>query len=258
VAISWKPMLVTGAIVGVVLVVDDATTESGGANRPAAQQVAPVATTVPTVTPSEEPIPHRDGLGVVQTTGAPGSTVALTFDDGPSEHTAEVLDILDRQGVKATFCVVGESAQAHPELIKEIAGRGHTLCDHTMTHDLTLADRTEQQIRGQIGGTLDLIRAAVPDAEVPFYRAPGGNFSAEVIRIAASYQQQPLGWSVDPRDWTNASAQEIRTAILDAAIPGSIVLLHDGGGDQSETVMALDEVITELRAAGFEFVIPNT
>ena len=278
-AISWKPMLVTGAVVGVVLVVDDATTTaSGNADQPPARHVASVATAVPTVAPTKEPAkkpskqpprkpskeptaesaPHRDGLGVIQHTGAAGPTVALTFDDGPSEYTVEVLDILDRHGVTATFCVVGESAKAHPGLVKEIASRGHTLCDHTLTHDLTLSDRTEEQVRGEIGGTLDIIRAAVPEAEVPFYRAPGGNFSAEVIRIAASYEQQPLGWSVDPRDWTDASTHEIRTAVLKGVSPGSIVLLHDGGGDQSETVAALDNVITKLRAAGFEFVIPNS
>jgi peptidoglycan/xylan/chitin deacetylase (PgdA/CDA1 family) len=123
---------------------------------------------------------------------------------------------------------------------------------------LHLADRTEKQIRREIGGTLDHIRAAVPDAKVPFYRAPGGNFSANVIAIAASYEQQPLGWSVDPRDWTDAGTEEIRTAVLDQAVPGSIVLLHDGGGDQATTVAALDGIIAALRAAGYVFVIPNT
>jgi peptidoglycan/xylan/chitin deacetylase (PgdA/CDA1 family) len=262
VAVSWKPMMVTAALVGVVLAVDDATTaRPGNSDQPPAQHVGSEATATPTVAPSEappgEPVPQ--GLGVIQTTDVPGRTVALTFDDGPSpDYTAEVLDILDRHGVTATFCVVGKSVKAHPELVSEIADRGHTLCDHTLTHDLTLPDHTEQHIRAEIGGTLDLIRAAVPDAEVRFYRAPGGKFSAEVIRIAASYEQQPLGWSVDPRDWTDASADEIRTAILDAVRPGSIVLLHDGGGDQSETVVALDDIITGLRTAGFEFVIPRT
>jgi peptidoglycan-N-acetylglucosamine deacetylase len=252
-------MLVTAAVVSVVLVVDDATTARSGAvdePTPAAQTTAP-ATGVPTVAPTAAPLPHRDAIGVIQTTGAPGPTVALTFDDGPSvEFTPQVLDILDRHDVAATFCVVGKNAQAHPELVKEIADRGHALCGHTITHDLHLPDRTEQQIRAEIGGTAEYIRAAVPDAKVPFYRAPGGNFTTDVIAVAASHGQQPLGWSVDPRDWTEPGADAILTTVLDGVRPGSVVLLHDGGGDQSETVEALDGIITALRAAGFEFVIP--
>lgn len=257
-AASWKPILVTTAVVGVVLVVDDATTAGPGApEQSPAGHAAPVATPVPTAPLTDEPIPHHDGLGVIQTTGLSGRTVALTFDDGPEpEYTEPVLDILDRHSVKATFCVIGTNVQAHPKLVREIADRGHTLCDHTITHDLDLPDRGAEQIRGEIGGTLDQIRAAVPDATVPFYRAPGGNFSADVIAIAASYDQQPLGWSVDPRDWTDATAEEIHSFVLEETVPGSIVLLHDGGGGQSETVAALDGILTGLRDAGFEFVIP--
>jgi peptidoglycan-N-acetylglucosamine deacetylase len=124
--------------------------------------------------------------------------------------------------------------------------------------DLDLADRPETRVRSEIGSTLEYIRAAVPDADVPFYRAPGGNFSAEVIAVAADYGQQPLGWSIDPRDWTEPGMDAIKTAVDDGVSPGSVVLLHDGGGDQSETVDALDGIITALRAAGYEFVIPKS
>jgi peptidoglycan-N-acetylglucosamine deacetylase len=265
VAIRWKPMLVTAAFISVVLVVDDGTAaRSGNSDRPTppARSTASATadpTAVPTADSTETPIPHRDNMGVIQTTGAPGRTVSLTFDDGPSpKYTPEVLDILAQHDVKATFCLVGASAKEHPELVRKIADRGHTLCDHTNTHDLDLADRPETQIRSEIGSTLEYVRAAVPDAEVPFYRAPGGNFSADVIEVAADYGQQPLGWSVDPRDWTEPGTEAIETAVLDQVIPGSVVLLHDGGGDQSETVDALDGIITALRAVGYEFVIPKS
>ena len=259
-AASWKPMLVTAAVVSLVLVVDDGTTaRSGAVADPTQPARSPAPTTTgPTLDPTATALPHRDKSGVIQTTGAPGKTVALTFDDGPSlEHTPQVLDILDIHDVDATFCVVGRKVQEHPGLVKEIADRGHALCDHTNTHDLHLGHRTEDQIRTEIGRTADEIRAAAPDAKVPFYRAPGGNFSAEVIAVAASYDQQPLGWSVDPRDWTEPGANAIVTTVLDQVVPGSVVLLHDGGGDQSETVDALDQIITELEAAGYTFVIPT-
>jgi peptidoglycan-N-acetylglucosamine deacetylase len=102
------------------------------------------------------------------------------------------------------------------------------------------------------------IRAAVPDAEVPFYRAPGGNFTADVIAVAASYGQQPLGWSFDPQDWTEPGSDAVRTTVLDQVVAGSVVLLHDGGGGQSGTATALDGIITAVRSAGFEFVIPTS
>jgi peptidoglycan-N-acetylglucosamine deacetylase len=252
VAASWKPMLVTAALVGVVLVVDDATTARSGDARQSVLP-APAASTHPAATPAGQ------ATGVIQTTGVPGPTVALTFDDGPSpHHTTQVLDILDEHGVKAVFCVVGESVRAYPELVEKIVDRGHTLCDHTATHDLHLPDRSEDRIRTEIGGTLQDIRAAVPDAEVPFYRAPGGNFTADDIAVAASYGQQPLGWSVDPQDWTEPGSDAIRTTVLDQVVAGSVVLLHDGGGDQSGTATALDGIITAVRSAGFEFVIPTS
>jgi|SRR5215207_4801675 len=250
-------MIVTAALVSVVLVVDDATTaRSGDIEQPANPGTTAPPAAPPTATPTGDAVPHRDGIGVIQTTAVPGATVALTFDDGPSRYTSQVLEVLDEHNIKATFCVVGESAKAYPALVQEIVDRGHTLCDHTVTHDLHLTDRSADQMRSEIGDTLAAVQAAVPDAEVPFYRAPGGNFSTEVIAVAAAFDQQPLGWSVDPRDWSEPGTNAIRTTVLDQVIPGSVVLLHDGGGDQSQTVAALDEIITGLRAAGFEFVIP--
>jgi peptidoglycan/xylan/chitin deacetylase (PgdA/CDA1 family) len=258
-------MLVTAAVAAVVLVVDDGTTaRSGAVDEPttSAPSAAPATTAtaaaVPPVDPTSPPLPHRDGMGVIQTTGAPGMTVALTFDDGPSlEYTPRVLDILDRHGIKATFCVVGTSAKAYPGLVKKIADGGHALCDHTVTHDLDLPDRTEKRIHAEISRTAEYIRAAVPHATVSFYRAPGGNFSADVIAVAASYGQQPLGWSVDTRDWAKPGTDAILTAVLDHVGPGSVVLLHDGGGDRSGTVEALEAIITALKAAGYAFVIPT-
>jgi peptidoglycan/xylan/chitin deacetylase (PgdA/CDA1 family) len=185
--------------------------------------------------------------------------VALTFDDGPSAvYTPQVLDILDRREVTAIFCVVGSAAQAHPEIIEDIVEGGHVLCDHTVSHDLDLSTRAEQAMREEIGGTLDSIHAAAPDIEVPFFRAPGGHFSAGVNTVAASYDQEPLGWSVDPRDWKEPGADRIHATVVAGVTPGSIVLLHDGGGDQSDTVAALDDIITALDDAGYEFVIPKT
>jgi peptidoglycan-N-acetylglucosamine deacetylase len=260
-------MVITAALVSAVLIVDDATSAPPGSAAPPVAPTAEPVTTAPAtpldpsatpVDPSDPPLPHRDARGVIQTTGMPAKTVALTFDDGPSStHTPRVLDILDKHHVKATFCVVGTNATAHPDLLRDIVAHGHALCDHTATHDLHLPDRDDARIDAEIGGALAAIRAAAPGVEVPFYRAPGGNFAQNVVTVAAGYELAPLGWSIDPRDWTEPGAAVIRTAVIDGVVPGSIVLLHDGGGDQSGTVDALEGIITALRDAGYEFVIPT-
>jgi peptidoglycan-N-acetylglucosamine deacetylase len=252
-------MVITAALVSAVLIVDDATSAPPrSAAPPVAPTAKPVTTAPATLDPSDPPLPHRDARGVIQTTGMPAKTVALTFDDGPSStHTPRILDILDKHRVKATFCVVGANATAHPDLLREIVARGHALCDHTATHDLHLPDRDDARIDAEIGGALAAIRAAAPGVDVPFYRAPGGNFAKNVVSVAAGYELEPLGWSIDPRDWTEPGAAVIRAAVIDGVVPGSIVLLHDGGGDQSGTVAALEGIITALRDAGYEFVIPT-
>jgi peptidoglycan-N-acetylglucosamine deacetylase len=253
-------MLVTAAVVSVVLVVDDGTIAGSDDADPSAQSGDPSASATPTPRPDPTAgqAPHLDALGVIQTTGVSGATVALTFDDGPSpEYTPRVLDILDDHQVRATFCLTGTGAKAHPEVVKDIAERGHALCDHTISHDLGLSERDDERIRSEIGGTLDYIHAVVPEAKVKFFRAPGGNFAANVNAVATSYGQAPLGWSVDPRDWTESRADAVRTTVLAEVVPGSIVLLHDGGGDQTATVAALGDIISALRDAGYEFVIPT-
>jgi peptidoglycan-N-acetylglucosamine deacetylase len=252
-------MVITAVLVSAVLIVDDATsTPPPIAAPPATPTAQPVPTDPVTPDPSAPGLPHRDALGVIQTTGMPAKTVALTFDDGPSPtHTPRVLDILDEHDVKATFCLVGTNAAAHPDLVREIVGRGHALCNHTSTHDLQLPNRDDIRIDGEIGAGLAAIREAAPGVEVPFYRAPGGNFAANVVTVAAGYGLQPLGWSVDPRDWTNPGADVLQTQVVDGVVPGSVVLLHDGGGDRSATVTALDGIIAALHDGGFEFVIPQ-
>jgi peptidoglycan-N-acetylglucosamine deacetylase len=198
-----------------------------------------------------------DVPGVIRTTGRSGQTVALTFSSGPDPlYTPDILAILDAHGVKATFCILGTQAEEHPQLVEQIAAEGHVLCDHTMTYDYALAARDDATIRAEIEGGLSAIRAAVPDASVPFFRAPGGNFSAKLVDIAASFDQASLGWNVDPRDWETPGAAAIRASVVDAVQPGSIVVLHDEGPNRGGTVEALPGIIEDLTAEGYQFVTP--
>ncbi|HEX2363050.1 MAG TPA: polysaccharide deacetylase family protein [Jiangellaceae bacterium] len=198
-----------------------------------------------------------DVPGVIRTTGRSGQTVALTFSSGPDpKYTPEILDILDTDGVKATFCILGTQAERYPELVRQIAANGHVLCNHTLNYDYALAARDDATIRADIEGGLNAIRAAVPDASVPFFRAPGGNFSPELVDTAAAFDEASLGWNVDPRDWETPGAAAIQAAVVDAVQPGSIVVLHDEGPNRGGTVEALPGIIDELMAEGYQFVTP--
>ncbi|MEU2616389.1 polysaccharide deacetylase family protein, partial [Micromonospora sp. NPDC007271] len=111
--------------------------------------------------------------------------VALTFDDGPDpRYTPQVLAVLRQFRVHATFCVVGENAQRYPELVQAIVADGHTLCNHSWNHNLSLSRRSPGEIRADLLRANAAIRAAVPDAPICWYRQPGGMWSYPVVSAA--------------------------------------------------------------------------
>ncbi|WP_433394420.1 polysaccharide deacetylase family protein [Micromonospora sp. KLBMP9576] len=202
-------------------------------------------------TPGGTPSPAQpDGLFGAQTTSGT-SRVALTFDDGPDpRYTPQVLALLRQYQVRATFCVVGENAQAHPDLIRAIAAEGHSLCNHSWSHDVALGRRSPDAIRADLLRTSDAIRAAVPDASIAYYRQPGGAWTGQVVSMAQELGMVPLHWTVDPSDWTTPGADRIAATVVAGVVAGSVVLLHDAGGDRQGTVDALHRILPAL--AGFE------
>ncbi|WP_405429299.1 polysaccharide deacetylase family protein [Micromonospora sp. NBC_00617] len=173
--------------------------------------------------------------------------LALTFDDGPDpRYTPQVLAILREYDVKATFCVVGENAQDHPDLIQAIVADGHTLCNHSWHHDISLGNKPADQIRADLVRTNEAIRAAVPDAPIVWYRQPGGAWTYPVVSVSQQLGMTPLHWSVDPSDWQVPGASKIAATVLAQAEPGAVVLMHDAGGDRQGTVDALRRILPGL------------
>ncbi|MFE9186031.1 polysaccharide deacetylase family protein [Micromonospora haikouensis] len=197
---------------------------------------------------AQSPESGGDGLfGARVTTGT--AQVALTFDDGPDpQYTPQVLALLREYGVTATFCVVGENAQSHPDLIQAIVADGHTLCNHSWHHDELLGKRSTDVIRADLLRTNAAIRAAVPDAEIAYYRQPGGAWTYPVVSVAEELGLVPLHWTVDPSDWKAPGATRIVHDVSAEAQPGSIVLLHDAGGNRQGTVDALRSLLPDLAA----------
>ncbi|TDC54285.1 polysaccharide deacetylase family protein [Micromonospora sp. KC207] len=216
---------------------------------------APSSTDGPSAAPTETgqdgtagqpPETGGDGpFGTRVTTGSPG--VALTFDDGPDpQYTPQVLALLRKYGVTATFCVVGENAQNHPDLIQAIVADGHTLCNHSWGHDELLGRRPTDVIRADLLRTNAAIRAAVPDASIAYFRQPGGAWTYRVVSVAEELGLIPLHWTVDPSDWRAPGAARIARTVSAETRPGSIVLLHDAGGDRQGTVDALNSLLPDL------------
>ncbi|MFF0313301.1 polysaccharide deacetylase family protein [Micromonospora sp. NPDC005252] len=175
--------------------------------------------------------------------------LALTFDDGPDpRYTPQVLAILREYDVKATFCVVGENAQDHPDLIQAIVADGHTLCNHSWHHDVSLGNKSADQIRADLVRTNEAIRSAVPDAPIVWYRQPGGAWTYPVVSVSQQLGMTPLHWSVDPSDWQAPGASKIAATVLAQAEPGAVVLMHDAGGDRQGTVDALRRILPQLSA----------
>lgn len=181
------------------------------------------------------------------------SGVALTFDDGPDPvQTPRLLDLLAKHRVKATFCVVGRNVAAHPDLVRRIAAEGHTLCNHTWQHSLTLGREKPAVILADLRRTNEAIRQAVPGAEIRYMRAPGGNFTKRFVAAAAELGMTSIYWQVDPRDWDHpkgetdaAHVAKVVDAVRQRVRKGSIVLSHDY--QQPDTIIAYEQLIPWLQ-----------
>jgi peptidoglycan-N-acetylglucosamine deacetylase len=210
-------------------------------------------------TPSAPPPARPPATPTVQTTArAPGKVVALTFDDGPTaRYTPQILAVLARNHVTATFCEIGQQARAQPALVRRVVAGGHRLCDHTITHDPTIGTHTPAVMDQQLRASRDVLAAAGGMADVDYFRAPDGNWTPTLLRLSARDGMQPLGWSVDPRDWSRPGTAAIVRTVEAQVRPGAVILFHDGGGPRDQTVQAVTQLIPWLRAHGYSFVLPN-
>lgn len=178
--------------------------------------------------------------------------VALTFDDGPSPYTPQILSLLRAYGDRATFFLVGFRVQAYPKWARAEAGDGDAIGNHTYRH-VDLEWLTPGDVTWQLRATEQIIHD-VTGIEPQWFRPPYGAVDPRVAGLAAGLGLRTVTWSVDPRDWSRPGAAAIVSRVLSAVRPGSVILLHDGGGDRSQTVTAVSILLPALRARGFRFV----
>jgi peptidoglycan/xylan/chitin deacetylase (PgdA/CDA1 family) len=179
--------------------------------------------------------------------------IALTFDDGPwPNQTARVLDILKANGVRATFFVVGTWVRSFPGLVKRQVAEGHVVGNHTSAH-APLRRLPAPAVAAQIAGGSAAI-SAVTGVGPRWFRAPAGLVNGMIAGQAAAAGQRVVRWDVDPSDWRKPAPDVIVRRVVQAARPGAVVLLHDGGGDRTSTIAALPEIIRILKEQGYRFV----
>ncbi len=178
--------------------------------------------------------------------------IALTFDDGPGPFTPQILSVLEQYHVPATFFEIGEKVAKYPQYTQMVAAAGYPVEDHTWSHP-DLSTLSAAQIDSQIQETQNEIRSLTGDTPACL-RPPYDDWNSTVLDQIAGQGLTAMSYSIDPRDWSMPGVATIVSRVVDAAFSGAVVDMHDGGGDRSETVAALPQIITDLRSDGYSFV----
>lgn len=190
---------------------------------------------------------------------APGSRqLALTYDDGPNDpYTGRLMEVLERQGVKATFFLIGQYVQQKPDIARSLVAAGHIIASHTWSHPNLIFEQVTE-LRRQLVQT----RQAILDAtgvETTLFRPPFGGRRPATLRTVRAFGLQTVMWNVSCRDWKAQSADEIVTRAERQIRGGDVILLHDGshvrmGVNRSRSVEATGRILCRYLSEGFEFV----
>jgi poly-beta-1,6 N-acetyl-D-glucosamine synthase len=203
---------------------------------------------------------------VIERAGAVKNKLALTFDDGPDpDFTPQILDILKQKGVHASFFIIGQNAAAYPGLVQRLLAEGHDVGNHTFTHP-NLGELPDALVTLEINATERLFEA-LTGRSMRLFRAPylgdaEPTTADEIVpvEIAQGMGYLSVGLHVDPDDWQGPTADQIIERVIaqvgnpNPDVTGHVILLHDAGGDRSETVKALPRLIDIMRARGYQFV----
>lgn len=186
--------------------------------------------------------------------------IALTFDDGPwDKQTDEILDILEQNDAKATFFTVGQCISGHEKELQRAASMGCEIGTHTWDHaegsgeGVSLIKMSTDERKQEVQKGLEAIKNATGQEASTIFRCPGGNFDTSVATDLEGIATAEIGWNVDTTDWKKPGADVIAQRIQSAG-PGNIILMHDGGGDRSQTIEGLRQALPKLKEQGYSFI----
>ncbi|MFF8617501.1 polysaccharide deacetylase family protein [Streptomyces sp. NPDC015350] len=222
-------------------------------NRPASYRLRPMAAGAPPrFRPAVPPVRTRPFEELPEI----GHAMVLTFDDGPDpRYTPHVLATLREYDVRAMFFVCGEMAHDNQDLVRAIAGDGHTIGNHSWTHPL-VTGLSRAGVRDELGPTSEVIERLAGAAPL-WYRAPYGAWNRNSFEIGAALGMEPMAWTVDTLDWTEPGTGTIVRRVREGAAPGVVVLSHDAGGDRSQSVAALRRYLPDLLDDGYRITVPQ-
>jgi peptidoglycan/xylan/chitin deacetylase (PgdA/CDA1 family) len=230
---------------------------TGGGCAPSAGNPAPCTDTQPSTPVAGTLVPvHPIGCTRPRqlfVTNGPSNVraVALTFDDGPSPYTPAVLGDLERAHVNATFFLIGRQIAGNSALVRRELRDGDVVGNHTWSHPNVSGGGSFAV--SQLAPTTAAIERASGGFHPCLFRPPYGAASRALEATASSLGLTTIDWNVDPRDWSVPGTDAIVSRVVGAVRPGSIVIMHDGGGFRGETVAAVPRIIATLRRRGYQF-----
>ncbi|MBP1949302.1 polysaccharide deacetylase family protein [Virgibacillus litoralis] len=208
------------------------------------------------ITSSTEVIPSEQSkssipsveLNDALTYSIPEGSVALTFDDGPSKFSKEIVDILDDFQVGGTFFFIGQNVKKHPNYVKYVNSKGYSVGTHSTNH-VHVSGLSYEQQENELIETIQLIED-ITNEEVDLFRPPYGDMNQLTIDLINEHQGKMVLWNNDPKDWKSNNPKEIVNSVQGTKTSGSIILLHE-----SEAVIeALPQIIEYLQSRGLQIV----
>jgi len=184
--------------------------------------------------------------------------IALTYDDGPNDpHTLQLLDVLAKHSVRATFFMIGRYVRQRPDLARAVAQAGHVIGNHTFTHPLLIFE-SAARTRMQLVDCQQVLEDTVGEHS-NLFRPPFGGRRPATLRVARALGLETVMWNVTGYDWNAPPAAVIEKKVMRQMRGGDVVLLHDGGhramgADRAQTVAATDNLIRRYKDQGYEFV----
>lgn len=204
--------------------------------------------------PAEKPVePTKEPESVVSKPVTPpsggGNTIYFTFDDGPWGTTSEILSVLNQYQAKATLFVIGRQVDRYRSVVDSLIASGSTIANHTWDH-AKMTGMSRAKFKDEVTSTQGVLAGKMTNC----LRPPGGAMDSFSRAYAKELGYTMVMWDIDTRDWARPGVSYIVSQVLNNAAPGKIVLMHDGGGDRSQTIAALKQILPKLQSSGYSFL----
>ncbi|MBE3102379.1 MAG: polysaccharide deacetylase family protein [Firmicutes bacterium] len=187
-------------------------------------------------------------LGEATTYSIPEGNVALTFDDGPSQYSIEIADVLKKYGVGGTFFFIGRNAKKYSDYVQYIQSNGYSIGSHSMNH-VNIANLSHEEQENELIQSIKLLEE-ITNGEIILFRVPFGSFNKQVKDLMHEHQYKMVLWNNDPKDWKTRDADKIFNDIQNSYTSGSIILLHES----QAVVDALPRIIEYLQGLDLEII----